>query len=120
MVKKPKVTTKKLDTLFSKLVRAKGRCSYCGSDQRLQCAHVISRRYHQIRWDLRNAIPLCSSCHLKFTYDPIAWQIYIEQSFGKNHWRDLMEKAQKIGKIDHQEVYEYLIKMEVHIKRLYE
>lgn len=112
MAAKSKITTNKLDTLFSRIVRMKGRCSYCGKDQRLQCAHIISRKYHQIRWDLNNAIPLCSSCHVRFTFDPLGWELYIERSFGKEYYLALREKAQKIGKLDHNQIYKDLLKYE--------
>lgn len=119
MAAKSKVTTKKLDTLFSKLIRAVGKCHVCGTDQNLQCCHIISRRYHQTRWDLRNAIAMCRSHHVYYTYRPIEWEIYIEKSFGKKHYLALRDKAQKIGKLDHNQIYEDLKKYEVHFQRLY-
>lgn len=109
-VRKKGITTKKLDTLFSKIIRSKGRCKNCGTDQRLQCAHLISRRYHQVRWDLNNATILCASCHLKYTYDPLGWEVFIEKSFGKKLYEELKYKARQYGKIDHKALYEELTK----------
>ena len=36
---------KRCDVLFSRIIRAHGRCVRCGSVDNLQCAHVISRRF---------------------------------------------------------------------------
>lgn len=63
----------KADVIFSKLVRAVGRCERCGRVDQLQCAHWLSRRYSNTRTDLDNAFCLCASCHRYFTADPTAW-----------------------------------------------
>lgn len=57
---------KKLDKMFSEIVRRKGFCERCGKTDKskLQCAHLYSRRHKNIRWDLENALCLCSGCHI--------------------------------------------------------
>lgn len=55
---------KKLDVLFSKIVRSVGRCERCGKTEHLQCAHIFSRRHLSLRYDFENAICLCAGCHL--------------------------------------------------------
>lgn len=66
--KKPKTKTRKwyereCDTLFSSIVRSRGACQRCGSKYNLQCAHVIGRSDHFLRWDENNALCLCHDCH---------------------------------------------------------
>jgi len=105
--KKSRSTTKKkLDTLFSLKVRSKGFCERCGTKDNLQCAHIISRRYHQVRWDLNNALSLCRGCHMYFTYHPIEWEDYIIKEKGNGFYQNLREKALNYGKIDYEEVLE--------------
>ena len=56
-------------------------CRACGSHMHPQCAHLVSRRYHATRWDLLNAVCLCSGCHVRWTHDPIAWEDWCEERF---------------------------------------
>jgi hypothetical protein len=44
-----------------------------GHSPRLQCAHIISRRYLATRWDPQNAVALCSSHHVFYTHRPLEW-----------------------------------------------
>ena len=55
---------KKLDKMFSEIVRRKGKCERCGKTNNLQCAHIYSRRHKNIRWDFENALCLDSGCHM--------------------------------------------------------
>ena len=85
--KKPKTPTKtrllkQCDTLFSLLVRSAGRCSNCGKSEFLQCAHGFSRRYRAVRFDTRNAWPLCRGCHVYFTHRPLEWDEWMRSELG--------------------------------------
>ncbi len=69
---------KKLDKLFSLKVRARGWCQLQGKDRIrcstvLQCAHIIGRGRHIIRWNERNALCLCSGHHVYYTNHPLEW-----------------------------------------------
>lgn len=67
------------DQLFSRMVRERdGSCVRCGSTDRLQCAHIISRSYHATRVDEDNAVALCQGCHVFFTHRPLEWIDFIE------------------------------------------
>ena len=103
-----RITTKKLDILFSQIVRQAGKCLVCGTSQNLQCCHIISRRYHQVRWDLRNAVAMCRNHHVYYTYHPLEWDDYIKAEIGEGTFADLKEKALQYGKIDHKALYEEL------------
>lgn len=57
-----------LDALFSRYVRLKsgGYCKRCGKYvgySKLNNAHLFGRLRHTVRWDERNTVPLCGSCH---------------------------------------------------------
>jgi hypothetical protein len=69
------------DALFGADVRESrgGRCWLAGADivscnGGIQCAHIISRRYLAIRWDRRNARPLCAGHHTYYTHHPLEWE----------------------------------------------
>lgn len=62
--------TKACDILFSYLVRLIGQCENCGSTQELQCAHIKTRKYRSLRWDLLNAFCLCAKCHRYYHDNP--------------------------------------------------
>ena len=76
------------DKLFSLIVRASGVCAYHSAESAvdpwgggckgsLQCAHIISRSYRSVRWDERNAMPLCAGAHVYFTHHPLEWERFV-------------------------------------------
>jgi len=72
-------TIKRLDRLFSELIRkramklAKG-CQRCGTFKRdwkeLDCAHYHSRKKYSVRWHELNAVGLCGGCHFYLDSHP--------------------------------------------------
>uniref|UniRef100_A0A6M3J0R8 Putative homing endonuclease n=1 Tax=viral metagenome TaxID=1070528 RepID=A0A6M3J0R8_9ZZZZ len=101
---KKTVIKKHCDKLFSELVREAGCCFRCQKKEYLQCAHIVSRRYLQTRYDFNNAICLCRGCHKYFTEHPLEWEIWIEKTFGKRYYKRLRDKALKYAKIDYEEI----------------
>lgn len=68
-IKRERVTEKKLDTIFSRLVRNiyPPVCHSSGVSITVEtshCAHLVSRRYRCVRWDLRNCYPTTPSENL--------------------------------------------------------
>ena len=88
------------DKLFSQHIRNRDqRCQNCGTFDRLQCAHLISRSYKSIRTDEENAVALCSSCHTYFTHRPLEWLEWIEVEFPGRYER-LRVKALAYSSVD--------------------
>jgi hypothetical protein len=82
------------DRLFSRYIRARdGRCVECGKTDSLQCAHLVSRRYHAVRWDERNAVALCQGCHVYYTHRPLEWDAWCGTRLGSGVWWDIRNKA---------------------------
>lgn len=83
------------DRLFASMVRWRDgdRCRLCRAPYRPQCAHLISRRYLAVRWDLDNAWCLCAACHKRYTEDPLAWLALMEDTFGREAWRMRVQQA---------------------------
>lgn len=91
--------------LHSLLVRARGVCENCGDQwklngSKLECAHIVSRRYSRTRTDLDNAFCLCSRCHMRFTEWPLEFAEFVTQRIGEHRYRALVEKAHGLGKVD--------------------
>lgn len=52
--------------LFSKFIRKLDHCERCAKTSKqaqLQTAHIYSRRYVNLRYDINNVLCLCASCH---------------------------------------------------------
>lgn len=85
MASKPKRSTlvNKLDKLVGERVKAIGKCERCGrgkNEVQLQTAHIYSRRYKHLRWELENLLCLCSGCHFWWHQNPaeaIIWAMDI-------------------------------------------
>ena len=115
MTKKPTIKTlrNKADRLWSLAIRERdGACRRCGTTERLQAAHVISRRYKAIRWDLRNGICLCMGCHHWNHHNPVEFDWWVQDLIGKDVYDALKSEAlnyvDRVKRIDLEEVIEDL------------
>ncbi len=93
---------KKLDTLWSKLVkeRAGHRCEVCGNSAgRLNSHHIISKGVspRALRWDLDNGICVCFRCHVWFHGNPVDSGRWLIEKKGKAWW-DLLKSRDEVGK----------------------
>lgn len=72
--------TRLADRLFSEKIRGIGFCEVASWLPSVKCAgylqtmHVISRRYHAIRWDRTNALAGCAAHHKFYTEHPLEWE----------------------------------------------
>ncbi len=102
---------RKADRLFSIFIRDRDGncCRECGASFRVQCAHIISRRYDATRWSLDNAVTLCAKHHMKWTHDPLGWEDWVNERFGPQRLRSLKLRArQGVAKVDLEAVVESL------------
>lgn len=101
-MKSPKLE-KKLDDLFSELVRKRailrvGGCEKCLSTKSdtlldsgkvspawktLQCAHLISRVHKSTRWEEDIALGLCGGCHMYIDREAEAKIALLDEKIGK-------------------------------------
>jgi hypothetical protein len=85
----------KATKLHAEVVRARGRCESCGSADRLQCAHIVTRRRNATRVDPSNAFCLCQGCHLRFTHDPLEWVDFVCSKIGRDAYDDLQFRSKQ-------------------------
>jgi hypothetical protein len=95
------------DDCFSLIVRIRdgNRCQLCGQEFRVQCGHLVSRRYYSQRWSLDNARALCWPCHARYTFDPLGWDAVCEDWLGPVEWCKLKDAARAGGlgeKVDYE------------------
>ncbi len=103
---------RKADRIFSEKIRAIGKCAFQGLDNiscsdQLQCAHIVGRSNHNLRWDSINALPLCSGHHRWYTSHPFEWTTMIMNHF-KDRYDYLMEYKDELWDKDIDKVLEDL------------
>lgn len=87
--------TRKLDIICSLIVRSHGQCVKCGQGdyEKLQCAHIYSRTYRSVRWDLDNLLCLCASCHFYSHRNPLIFAEFVRNYLGEFKYEALKFKA---------------------------
>ena len=94
-----------LDGMFSRLIRERdGKCERCGTTERLQCAHVHSRRYMNTRWNLLNAMALCVGCHKWQTERVLEGQDFFIDRLGVHAYAELRRMALSNERPDYERV----------------
>jgi hypothetical protein len=88
---------KKLDNLWSQVVRSKGECELCGRkppEVVLHAHHIFSRRWYSTRWDIKNGVCLCTGDHLfKAHKDVQEFSDWVQDRYGVDYIDDLRRKA---------------------------
>lgn len=100
---------KKLDNLFGKIIRSRGKCQWCGSKLgQLQTAHIISRRFMNTRWDTDNALCLDARCHRKAHDNPLLFADFVFNLIGKEAYYKLLKKSQLKVKLFYEDILDKL------------
>ena len=101
--KLPKRSTliNKADALWRTIVRAGGKCEWCGgSGGVLHAHHIMGRSRHSLRWDLRNGVCLCYSCHTPYgAHSPnaslVEKYLYWIKAYRPEDWKYLKDKLKQ-------------------------
>ena len=118
---------KKLDTLWSLLVRKDCVCELCGYEgkykgkmKKFDAHHIKKRGNLSTRWDLNNGVCLCKGCHrFKVHMDTFTVAILIDKlkkKLGKKWYEDLVNKTNKIVKYSTSDLEELVEKLEKKLK----
>lgn len=83
------------DILFSRLVRARGRCERCGDSNfdALTTAHIVRRSWAATRTVLDNAWCLCWGCHRALEDDPAEFMDFVDATIGRGRYDELRAQA---------------------------
>jgi len=113
-VKTKKNLKKQCDIAWSKKVKelSHGRCEVCGSISTLNSHHIIGRVNYALRWDLKNGMTLCSSCH-KFSKtsahnDPVHFMEYFKKARPEDYQYLLTKKNTLAKYIDYEQILKEL------------
>lgn len=101
--RKPSAVKAEATRLHSLIVRSRGTCENCGdrwrqTGSKLECAHIISRRYAKTRTLEGNAFCLCTRCHMHFTEWPLEFAEFVTDQGIDYEW--LRRLAESPGKVD--------------------
>jgi 5-methylcytosine-specific restriction endonuclease McrA len=73
---------RKLDALWGRwILLGEPLCWNCQRNRATDPAHIVSRRYKRTRWQIANGLPLCRTCHDRFTRQPKAWDIAVSRMY---------------------------------------
>ena len=96
---------RQLDIWTSMIVRRRDQmCVTCGARQSLQCSHFYSRRYLNIRFDLRNCNAMCVECNRRHNLDPRPYLAYMEAHYGPEVVAELRELKMSLQKVSDEEL----------------
>lgn len=87
--------TNKLDKICSEITRSIGFCVWCGQGdyEKLQCAHIYSRKFKSVRWDLKNLLSLCAGCHFQGHQSPLKFAEFVKTYLGDYEYEALKQRA---------------------------
>lgn len=87
----------KATRLHSLVVRTRGRCERCDQTDysKLQCAHIIPRRYAATRTDEQAAWCLCAACHMRLTENPDEHMALVAETIGMERFYELKARAER-------------------------
>lgn len=119
-MKKQKIRTiqRRLDKLWSQIIRSKGECEVCGKQNdecQLHGHHYYGRRSKSTRWDLPNGFCLCALHHtlgIQSAHESPEWfRTEVLRIRGKQWLNDLRKKFNKPKKWTIDELLELEIKL---------
>ena len=96
-----KTLVKTADNLWRDIIKVDGICEWCGkSDGVLHSHHIMGRSRQSLRWNLRNGVCLCYSCHTPYgAHSPNAALVekYIcwIKSYRPDDWKYLKDKLKQ-------------------------
>lgn len=104
--KKKKPGVKECDRLFSLVVRADRKmCERCATRERLQCAHIVSRRYRATRFTEANAFCLCAGCHHWGHMNPLEFEDFVATIRGLSYLLEMKHEAKKRVTMDYPSLF---------------
>lgn len=119
-----KILIKKLDIVFSKLIRSADACLYCGktsAQAQLHCSHVYSRKNLATRWDEMNAKCLCSYHHRRWWHEQPAEAFqWLTEKWGEEHMAELKRRANSVWHWQDHELRELLASLTAKLSQLSE
>lgn len=84
------------DKLCGQLCRLHGECEHCGATEQLQWCHIHTRSIGKLRYEPKNYVCLCASCHRHFHNKPLQFTQFIGQVKGQDIVDWLIRESNKL------------------------
>ena len=111
--KSKKYVKRKLDSLWSEIIRSKKYCERCGKPAN-NAHHVIGRVNLVLRWDVRNGCLLCSNCHYLQKYsahqDPLGLMEWFRKTRPEDYkyLKEKKNETRTFSILDYRKIYKDL------------
>lgn len=86
----------KLDRVFSRIIRMRGKCERCHGITDLQCSHINGRSLMSVRWEPLNCQCLCARCHGWYGLYRTAATRWVEHYLGAEKYAELNALTKKL------------------------
>ena len=110
-----KTLKNKCDKLWSVIIRSGRVCEICGRPAR-DPHHVVGRKNHILRWDIRNGVRLCFTHHTggnKSAHNDPLWFMDWFKKHRPDDYEYLLKKKNEIWSKDYERVLEYLNRVNI-------
>lgn len=99
----------KLDRIFSKYIRLRDKqCVVCGSTDRLQCGHLLSKMSYSTRWSEVNASTQCGHCNIVHNTNPGPYMLWFIDNHGKKELHKLTKEYSSHKKFSNKNIKELI------------
>jgi hypothetical protein len=65
------------DYYYRRIVLSQGFCPVCGRTYGLNTCHIVRRGKHLLRWNLKNSVCACDSCHRYWENNPYKYSEWL-------------------------------------------
>lgn len=91
-----KARLKEADRVFSLWIRSRDkRCICCGTTERLQCGHLITRGAKSVRFDEENSNAQCARCNFLHEHRPEFYTTQFLRKYGRKKYEDLVRRSKQ-------------------------
>ena len=105
-----KKNQKDCDKLLTPLIKKLyPRCLLCNGETQVAHHHCHKAKSLNLRYDLKNLIPLCGKCHLKLHWNESYWASKIVQIKGLKWFKYIEKHKETIVKPDYEVIHKKLL-----------
>ena len=90
----------KADRIVGTWCRSLGYCEKCNSQIGLCWCHIITRSILKLRYEEKNNLCLCNSCHKHFHNKPLEFSDFVRKKKGVATYKWLIRESNKLKPLD--------------------
>jgi hypothetical protein len=110
---------KKLDKVFGDYIKKRDNytCVLCGSKERVQCGHLLTRAAYSTRWDEEGCFAQCFKCNYTHEFRPYPFYQWFIKKFGQEKLDDLYFRHKQVVKFKNFQLEELIEKYSKKIQK---